>query len=139
MTCAITELMKKSPHRFAKGNKHTKAWYEAMAKRKIPPKREDILCACGCGKLFNKYDKKNRVRKVIYGHQCAKPWLGKKRESMMGEKNWKWKGGTSRRYRMGYYSFEYRAWRKSVFERDAYICQDCGFHGSKGYLTAHHN
>lgn len=30
----------------------------------------------------------------------------------------------------------YRDWRKAVFERDNYVCQDCGAKG--GYLTAHH-
>lgn len=49
-----------------------------------------------------------------------------------------WKGGTSRAYKTGYYSSEYKAWRKRVFERDGYTCQKCGFHGSKGYITAHH-
>ena len=35
-------------------------------------------------------------------------------------------------------SFEYRNWRKAVFERDNYTCQNifCGKRG--GYLEAHH-
>jgi 5-methylcytosine-specific restriction endonuclease McrA len=33
-------------------------------------------------------------------------------------------------------SIEYEDWRKSVFERDLYTCQDCGIIG--GYLHAHH-
>ena len=48
----------------------------------------------------------------------------------------KWKGGISRGYKTGYYSSEYRRWRKAVFKRDSYTCQDCGIQG--GYLTAHH-
>lgn len=31
---------------------------------------------------------------------------------------------------------EYKAWRKSVYERDAYTCQKCGKKG--GRLNAHH-
>jgi len=33
-------------------------------------------------------------------------------------------------------SFEYRQWRKAVYERDEYTCKGCGQVG--GYLTAHH-
>lgn len=38
-------------------------------------------------------------------------------------------------------SNEYKAWRKSVFERDGYTCKKCGIKSSKGnsvYLNAHH-
>lgn len=31
---------------------------------------------------------------------------------------------------------QYSDWRKAVFERDNFTCQDCGQHG--GYLEAHH-
>lgn len=47
-----------------------------------------------------------------------------------------WKGGNSRYYKTGYYSTEYKQWRRAVFERDNFTCQDCG--GCKIYLTAHH-
>ena len=68
-------------------------------------------------------------------------------ESRMGEKNHNfgkdfsgenspaWKGGISRNYKRGYYSKEYKNWRKSVFERDCFTCQECG---EIGYITAHH-
>lgn len=52
-----------------------------------------------------------------------------------------WKGGVSRAYKTGFYSAEYKAWRKKVFERDGYACQKCGIKTGKGqavYLTAHH-
>ena len=31
-------------------------------------KFEEVECACGCGGKFNKYDKVNRIRKYIHGH-----------------------------------------------------------------------
>jgi len=52
-----------------------------------------------------------------------------------GENHPNWKGGTSRIYKTGYYSREYIDWRKEVFERDKYTCQNCG---DKKYITAHH-
>ncbi len=47
-----------------------------------------------------------------------------------------WRGGVSRAYRTGYYSLEYKKWRKLVFERDDFRCFDCGQKGGK--LEAHH-
>jgi hypothetical protein len=52
-----------------------------------------------------------------------------------------WKGGLSRAYKTGFYSPEYKRWRKSVFERDNYQCRKCGIKSGVGhavYLTAHH-
>lgn len=49
-----------------------------------------------------------------------------------------WKGGISRGYKTGYGTLRYKKWRDDVFRRDNYTCQDCGFHGSNGYITAHH-
>lgn len=62
-------------------------------------------------------------------------WTGKKRLDMSGDKNWKWKGGVSKGYKKGYYSTEYKNWRKAVFKRDDFACVDCGY---RGYITAHH-
>src|SRR3989304_1840933 len=52
------------------------------------------------------------------------------------EKHWNWKGGTSRAYKDGYYSVEYKKWRLSVFIRDSFTCQNCGQVGRN--LSAHH-
>ena len=60
--------------------------------------------------------------------------LGKKFEH--GKKHWNWKGGVTPinvKIRM---SWEYRLWRKSVFERDNYTCRFCGKVG--GVLHADH-
>ncbi len=61
---------------------------------------------------------------------------GNKPPVRRGEANNKWKGGISRGYKTGYYSTEYKIWRKSIFERDNYTCQVCRKVGV--YLTAHH-
>lgn len=53
-----------------------------------------------------------------------------------GSANNLWKGGISRGYKTGYYSTEYKHWRKTIFERDGYTCQVCRKVGV--YLTAHH-
>lgn len=60
------------------------------------------------------------------------------RGDFSGEKNWLWKGGISpinKRIRQG---LEYKEWRKKCFERDSYICQECGTKGNVIYLIVHH-
>jgi len=47
-----------------------------------------------------------------------------------------WRGGITPLNRHIRGSFEYRQWRKSVFERDNYICQLCGVKG--GQLNVDH-
>ena len=53
-----------------------------------------------------------------------------------GKKAYNWKGGITPIRKKLYFSKEYKNWRKSIFERDNYICQDCGIRG--GQLEAHH-
>jgi 5-methylcytosine-specific restriction endonuclease McrA len=49
----------------------------------------------------------------------------------------KYKPNSGKRQRMiEYQRYEYRAWRKAVYERDNYTCQKCGAKGA--YLNAHH-
>ena len=55
--------------------------------------------------------------------------------SRRGENAANWRGGTSRSYKDGYWSPEYKKWRTNVFERDNYTCRECG---DNNYVTAHH-
>ena len=79
-------------------------------------------------------------------------WSGKKRDSETLEKisttkinseltprgktHPNWKGGHSSAHRKEYQTLTYKKWRRSVFKRDKYTCQECSFNG--GYITAHH-
>lgn len=57
-------------------------------------------------------------------------------ERQKGEKSRLWKGGKTpenKRLRM---TREFKEWRESVFERDGWACQQCGFHGK--HLHPHH-
>jgi len=53
-----------------------------------------------------------------------------------GEKSWNWKGGITDLRTQIYRSDIFRNWRKEVFERDNWTCQECGIVG--GSLQAHH-
>lgn len=63
-------------------------------------------------------------------------------ENHRGEKAFGWKGGVEY-HRVERGTWQYRNWRKSVFERDFYTCQCCGARNKKGNkgtvrLEAHH-
>ena len=87
-------------------------------------------CLCDCGKttIVN-------TNGLNTGHTQSCGCL-RKDSQLRGENSPKWKGGINpenTRIRM---STEYNIWRKSVFERDNYTCQECGAYGVK--LNAHH-
>ena len=54
----------------------------------------------------------------------------------VGEKSNNWQGGLTKESIRIRRLAKYKNWRKSVFKRDDYTCQECGQHG--GYLTGHH-
>lgn len=60
-------------------------------------------------------------------------------ERMMGDKNPMWKGGDSNKERR---NADYKDWRLSVFKRDNFTCQECGYYHGDGTkrkdLNAHH-
>lgn len=58
------------------------------------------------------------------------------RIKFQGENSHFWKGGISPYTKIVKRSFEYRDWRKKVFERDNYTCQMCKKRGI--YLEPHH-
>lgn len=68
----------------------------------------------------------------------ASPWTEFKRgdKRLIGENNAKWKGGITPKTQQLRHSDRYIRWRKAVFERANYTCQNCGEYG--GRLHAHH-
>lgn len=57
-----------------------------------------------------------------------------KRENMLGEKHWNWKGGITSKERLERVRFQHTM-QKDVFERDNYACQICE---AKGDLQVDH-
>lgn len=64
------------------------------------------------------------------------PNYGKPNYNGRGENCHLWKGGVTKESAKIRTSLEYKNWRRSVFERDDYTCQECGKRG--GNLYAHH-
>lgn len=61
---------------------------------------------------------------------------GIKRPDEAGDKHHNWQGGKTEESKAFRNSLEYRVWRKRVFERDQYTCQNCDQIG--GELNADH-
>jgi len=62
-------------------------------------------------------------------------------EKLSGANSHLWKGGITEPNKLIRNGHQFRSWRKAVFERDNYICQDCGAKSGKDekvYLEAHH-
>lgn len=91
-------------------------------------------------------NKKFRVRnsriKKGEGLYCSKKCEGiGKRGLYAGKNSPNWKGGVTPVNELIRKSTKYLEWRKSIFERDNYTCQNCNAHSGNGkaiYLEAHH-
>ena len=76
------------------------------------------------------------ARKRMSGTKLGLATKNKLSISHSGPKHWNWQGGITpenRRYRN---TAKWKEWRKKVFERDKYTCQECGVVG--GFLEPHH-
>lgn len=111
-------------NQYAKGQKHTDEWKEAMRLRMLGNTQGFVK-----GKPSPRKGKKSRFP----------AWnKGKKFPEQSGENHWNWKKVRNNiiekhRFRG---SVEWKNWRNSVFERDNYTCQNCGEKGV--YLEPHH-
>jgi hypothetical protein len=77
-----------------------------------------------------------RSRRLYTGVKKSPEFVVNMRTRFVGEKHWNWQGGKTDETRRIRNSWEYRQWRKAVFERDRYTCRVCGQVG--GLLNADH-
>lgn len=81
------------------------------------------------------------VRPSELGTYCSKACYNEAMRSQRGESARNWRGGRMKEKELIRGRAEYKDWRRSVFERDGWRCQDCGKKcgdGKRVYLHAHH-
>jgi hypothetical protein len=93
---------------------------------------------------------KEKIRQANIGRAGTKSNLGKHfslehrrklSEAHIGEKAYHWKGGVTPLSRAIRGLFEYKEWRKAIYKRDDWTCQECGARSkakAKISLRAHH-
>lgn len=106
--------------KFIKGNK---AW--------LGKKRPGVITKTAFKKGFTPW---NKGMKMSNEHcdKLSKSQYNVKHLNARGKKHYRYKGGPINRD-----SLDYRNWRRAVFERDDYTCQECCKRGG-GVLHAHH-
>jgi len=77
----------------------------------------------------------NKGKIGIYSEKTLEK-MSKSATGRTAENNLNWKGGITELWRLIRNLSEMKKWRKQVFERDDYICQECFKLGGK--LEAHH-
>ena len=128
----LSQATKEKISKALKGRYFSKEWRDKISESKIGqghPHTENSKRKIG---LANK----NKVRSDEYKQHLSNIKTGKPNFKIRGEKNHFWKGGISTINNKIRQSLEYKKWRKSIFERDKYTCQECKKVGEK--LNAHH-
>lgn len=74
--------------------------------------------------------------KMKSGWKNSPETIEKRVSQFRGEKHWNWRGGITKWLESVRKTHAYKNWRKEVFERDKYTCQECGQVG--GELQADH-
>ena len=95
-------------------------------------------------KYGNNFSNKSEVNKLPIINECMECFtvIGKKSKRCKtchiktidnsGSNHPRWRGGISSENQLFRQTIEYKAWRKSVFNRDNYTCQICNNRSSKG-------
>ena len=115
--------------RFMKGFKHTQ---ESKSKMSLHSPKIWL------GKNLTQKTK-NKISLAKMGVKLSEKTKHRMSLSRKGKKHWNWQGGKSPLFKLIKSLQEYKNWRKNIFERDNYICQNCGLGGSGVYLHPHHN
>ena len=99
------------------------------SKHKIRTQEQrDNISKANIGKIKSK-ETRRKLSEAHIGKLYSEETRKKMGESRKGEKHWNYHGGVTPINEKIRHSFEYKLWRKSVFERDNYTCRFCGKRG----------
>ena len=95
-----------------------------------------IECKCKvCRKTYFTF--RSQLKRMNGSKYCSKKCQGRGITLFHSRENaHNWQGGKTAESRLIRRSAEWKKWRKAVFERDNYTCQECG--GNRVILEPHH-
>lgn len=143
----VSEVEKRRRERIKKNN----ARYWLGKKRSLEDRQKMSLAKIGRyngenNPFFGKKHTHETIEKLkilLKGRRAAHPfpkghipWNKGIKSHNSGENHYNWQGGLTPKNTKIRNSIEYKLWRKSVFERDNYTCQNCGVKGV--YFHADH-
>ncbi len=101
--------------------------------------RKIVKKECRCGKLFESYRCQNRkyCSRECYDGTRNRTWIIPIEKRRFGNKSHRYIDGRTKLHILIRESNEYKTWRKSIFERNDYTCQECFNRG--GNLEVHHH
>ena len=115
------------------------------------PSQVKTTCSRECFKVYQSSKLKsykrteehnNNISEGLKNSEAAKKqWFKKGKDNIAygrnqtGPNNYNWKGGKTNSNQKKRNDPRYHDWRKQVFERDKFKCQECG---TGGWLQAHH-
>lgn len=111
-------------------------WYAIAgwgANKPMPESQKKKISEAAKKRVGEKAPRYGAVLSVETRNKIANTLKGKYRDS----NNPNWKGGDKYERNQWQSRYEYKEWRKAVFERDCYTCQMCG-KKSSGDIEAHH-
>lgn len=125
-------------------SKATKAKMSTAHKRRLRLVAKDLKACQMCGskqhstmghhkRCTTAQVKNDVIRKQKYG--TKRPQLCKPRPDMVGERNWRWKGGGVYRHSSNH---TWRRLRSLVLARDKKTCQQCGKTNQEVRIVVHH-
>ena len=130
----MSKICKGRPSAF-KGHHHTDRTKEKMSEERIGIKHPDF---CGDNNPSKRPEVRKKMSLSAQNRIMTEEWKQNLSKSMIGknkgDKSGLWKGGITPLHVK--IREDLKEWKKEVFKRDNYTCQDCGQKG--GILNAHH-
>ncbi len=106
---------------------------KSLAGRKLSQEHKNNIGKVNKGKTISQ-EHKEKLRKANTGKKLSFETKKKLSDLNKGKKHPRWKGKTTQFDITN--TLEYSEWRKKVFKRDNYTCQECS--KNKCYIEAHH-
>ncbi len=101
---------------------------DALTGKKLSDETKDKIRQANLGKIMP-INIREKISKKTEGKIVSIETRKKLSDVQKGDKAYWWRGGITKENEILRHSFEYKLWRKAVFERDNFTCIWCGIKG----------